>query len=57
MKELGRFLAANDILFPVGAAACLSTPMNETEIDRIVDAFEAFLANRPDAFAGLLDCD
>jgi glutamate-1-semialdehyde 2,1-aminomutase len=57
MKELGRFLAANDILFPVGAAACLSTPMHEAEIDRIVSVFEAFLADRTDAFAGLPDRD
>jgi glutamate-1-semialdehyde 2,1-aminomutase len=53
MKELGRFFAANDILLPIGAAACLSTPMTAREIDRVADVFEAFLAECAATFVDL----
>ncbi|RWI16552.1 aspartate aminotransferase family protein [Mesorhizobium sp.] len=43
-KELTRFFVSHDIILPGGAAACLSTPMGEREIDAIVGVFEAFLA-------------
>lgn len=44
MKEMSRFFAANGIVLPVGAAACLSTSMGEAEVDAIADALETFLA-------------
>jgi glutamate-1-semialdehyde 2,1-aminomutase len=44
MKELTRFFAAEGIILPHGATACLSTPMGEAEINFIVQVFEQFLA-------------
>ncbi|BAM86932.1 putative AtrB glutamate-1-semialdehyde 2,1-aminomutase [Bradyrhizobium oligotrophicum S58] len=46
MTELTRFFTAEGIVLPNGAAACLSTPMGETEIDLIVQVFEHFLSDR-----------
>jgi len=43
MKELTRFFAAEGIILPHGASACLSTPMGEAEIDFIAQVFEHFL--------------
>ncbi|MBZ9761749.1 aspartate aminotransferase family protein [Mesorhizobium sp. CA8] len=44
--EMSRFFARNGIILPSGAAACLSTPMGEAEIDAIAGVFEAFLAKK-----------
>lgn len=46
MKELTRFFAAEGIILPGAATACLSTPMGEAEIDYIAEVFEQFLASR-----------
>ncbi|MBZ9994063.1 aspartate aminotransferase family protein [Mesorhizobium sp. BH1-1-4] len=43
-NEMSRFFARQGIILPSGAAACLSTPIGEPEIDAIASAFEAFLA-------------
>jgi glutamate-1-semialdehyde 2,1-aminomutase len=43
VKALSRFFGENAIILPAAAAASLSTPMTETEIDMIVQVFEAFL--------------
>jgi glutamate-1-semialdehyde 2,1-aminomutase len=45
MKELTRFFAAEGIILPQGATACLSTPMGEAEMDFITQVFEQFLAS------------
>jgi glutamate-1-semialdehyde 2,1-aminomutase len=46
MTELTRFFASEGVLLPNGAAACLSTPMAEAEIDLIGQTFEHFLSDR-----------
>ena len=46
MKELTRFFAAEGIILPIGASACLSTPMGDAEIDLIGQVFEQFLSSR-----------
>lgn len=46
MKEMSRFFRRNGLILPDGAAACLSTPMGEAEIEKILSVFEAFLATR-----------
>ncbi|UCI34919.1 aspartate aminotransferase family protein [Mesorhizobium sp. B4-1-4] len=50
-KQLSRFFARHGIILPSGAAACLSTPMGEPEINAIASVFEAFLAQH----SGLLE--
>jgi glutamate-1-semialdehyde 2,1-aminomutase len=44
MKALARFFRANGVILRAAAAACLSTPMTETDIDLIADIFDRFLA-------------
>lgn len=46
MKELTRFFAAQGIILPNAATACLSTPMGEAEIELIGQVFEQFLSSR-----------
>jgi glutamate-1-semialdehyde 2,1-aminomutase len=46
MTELTRFFAEEGIIVPNGAAACLSTPMGDAEIDLIGQVFEHFLSDR-----------
>lgn len=53
MLELTRAFAQAGIVLPFGAAACLSTPMTEMEIDFVVSTFDDFLATRAD-FVGTL---
>lgn len=48
MRSLSRFFRQKGILLPGDAAACLSTPMTETEIDSISDVFEMFLTTYSD---------
>lgn len=45
MRDLTRFFRAQGILLPFGAAACLSTAMTDTDLDRVATAFEQFLKN------------
>ncbi len=47
MRELTRYFARNGVLLPFGAAASLSTPMGEKEIDLIAALFDDFLAQNP----------
>jgi glutamate-1-semialdehyde 2,1-aminomutase len=46
MKALTRFFAAEGIIVPNGASACLSTPMGEAEMHFIAQVFEHFLAGQ-----------
>ncbi len=46
MRELTRFFTAEGIILPNGAAACLSTPMGDAEIDLVGQVFEQFLSSR-----------
>ena len=46
LSVLTRFFADEGIILPNGAAACLSTPMGDTEIDLIGQVFEHFLSQR-----------
>ncbi|WP_422368699.1 aminotransferase class III-fold pyridoxal phosphate-dependent enzyme [Pelagibius sp.] len=55
MAQLSDSFLEQDILLPKGAAACLSTPMGESEADAIIAAFERFLETHADAIAGLGD--
>lgn len=43
MRDLHHHFKTEGILLPMGAAACLSTPMQEAEIAQILDVFERFL--------------
>jgi glutamate-1-semialdehyde 2,1-aminomutase len=43
MKELSRYFLRHGILLPAAAAASLSTPMGEAEIQYITSTFEGFL--------------
>lgn len=43
MRALSRHFLACGILLPFGAAACLSTPMSEADVDSILVAFDDFL--------------
>ncbi len=53
LDDLTRLFAAEGIILPKAAAACLSTPMTEGEIDLIVGVFDRFLETRVDTFAEL----
>jgi glutamate-1-semialdehyde 2,1-aminomutase len=46
LRDLTRHFAQQGIGLPSGAAACLSTPMVESEIQLIVDVFADFLSSR-----------
>jgi glutamate-1-semialdehyde 2,1-aminomutase len=50
MTELTRFFAANGIVLPFGAAACLSTPMGRQEIELVGHVFDGFLSERASVF-------
>ncbi|KXF79429.1 glutamate-1-semialdehyde 2,1-aminomutase [Paramesorhizobium deserti] len=43
MRAMSRSFLKEGILLPFGAAACLSTPMTEADVDEIADVFDAFL--------------
>ncbi|MER9426758.1 aspartate aminotransferase family protein [Mesorhizobium sp. M0317] len=51
MRELSRHYAANGVLLPSGTAACLSTPMQESQCETVVQLFAEFLHK----YAGQLD--
>lgn len=46
--SLVRHFREHGILLPMGAAACLSTPMGHQEIDLIISVFEDFLDEHPE---------
>ncbi|AJC21564.2 glutamate-1-semialdehyde 2,1-aminomutase [Pandoraea pulmonicola] len=46
MREMTRYFAENGILLPFGAAACLSTPMTQADIDHVAGVFGAFIKDR-----------
>nr|WP_165225784.1 aspartate aminotransferase family protein [Allorhizobium pseudoryzae] len=47
-RSLVRHFREHGILLPMGAAACLSTPMGHQEIDLIVSVFDDFLDEHPE---------
>lgn len=47
MRELTRYFARNGVLLPFGAAASLSTPMGNTEVELIASLFDNFLVQKP----------
>lgn len=48
MRSLSRFFRTEGILLPFDAAACLSTPMTEMDVDSISAVFEMFLTTCDD---------
>jgi glutamate-1-semialdehyde 2,1-aminomutase len=48
LRELSRHFAAQGILLPSGAAACLATPMRSAEIELVVEVFAEFVRCRGD---------
>ena len=53
MLALWRFFQGAGVNLPNGAAACLSTPMGDAEVDLIGATFERFLDEKRDLFAEL----
>lgn len=47
MKAMSRFFRDDGVVLPAGAAACLSTPMTDADIDKIAHTFDRFLATVP----------
>ena len=43
MKGMSRHFLEHGVILPFGAAACLSTPMTDTDLDHIAGVFTAFL--------------
>lgn len=43
MKQLSRHFLDTGVLLPFGAAACLSTPMTDADLDLITSAFDTFI--------------
>ena len=43
MRALSRHFLASGILLPFGAAACLSTPMTDADVDTVIATFDDFL--------------
>ncbi|QLF71729.1 aspartate aminotransferase family protein (plasmid) [Peteryoungia desertarenae] len=43
MHAMTRFFRENGVCLPLGAAACLSTPMTDADIDHVVSVFDDFL--------------
>lgn len=53
MLELTRACATAGIVLPFGAAACLSTPMTEKEVDLVSSVFDDFLDTHADLIESL----
>lgn len=53
MKALSRTYSEAGIVLPNAAAACLSTPMTEKDIDGIAAVFDDFIVRRSDLIEGL----
>ncbi|BCH12349.1 aspartate aminotransferase family protein (plasmid) [Mesorhizobium sp. 131-3-5] len=49
-EALTRAYAAAGVVFPNGAAACLSTPMTNADVDLVVDVFSEFLGTHSHLF-------
>jgi glutamate-1-semialdehyde 2,1-aminomutase len=45
MRSLSRFLRNEGVLLPHDAAACLSSPMIDADLDHVAAAFDKFLAS------------
>ena len=45
MRSLSRFLRNEGILLPHDAAACLSSPMTDADLDQVSAAFDKFLVS------------
>ncbi len=43
MRKMSRYFRENAIILPVGAAACISTPMNADDVAHIVAVFDEYL--------------
>ncbi|WP_316176086.1 MULTISPECIES: aspartate aminotransferase family protein [unclassified Bradyrhizobium] len=50
MTEMTRHFAAEGIILPNGAAACLSTPMEDGDVDLVGQVFENFLSDVAQSF-------
>ncbi|WP_172111744.1 MULTISPECIES: aspartate aminotransferase family protein [Bradyrhizobium] len=50
MTEMTRYFATAGIILPNGAAACLSTPMQDGDVDLIGQVFENFLSDVAQSF-------
>ncbi|WP_321896941.1 aspartate aminotransferase family protein [Burkholderia cepacia] len=48
MREMTRFYAGHGVILPFGAAACLSTPMTNADIDLVIDLFGGFTEKHSD---------
>ena len=46
MRSLCRFLRQEGVLLPHDAAACLSTPMTDTDLGQVADGFDKFLTQQ-----------
>lgn len=53
-RELSRSFADNGIILPIGAAACLSTPMTIADIDCVAAVFDQFLTSRSDLIESIV---
>lgn len=53
MHELTRSFAEAGVILPNAAAACLSTPMTNADVDLVADVFARFLVTRSDLIEGL----
>lgn len=53
MKALSRAYSDAGIILPNAAAACLSIPMTEKEIDRVAGVFDDFIVRRSDLIEGI----
>jgi glutamate-1-semialdehyde 2,1-aminomutase len=53
MREMTRSFAAEGVIIPNAAAACLSTPMTDADVDLVADLFTDFLARRGDLIESL----
>lgn len=53
MKALSRAYGDAGMILPNAAAACLSTPMTDKDIDNIADVFDDFIVRRSDLIEGL----
>ncbi len=47
MSDMKRYFLSQNIILPIGRAACLSTAMTDADIDGIVEVFEKFLNLEP----------
>ncbi|KAA0969478.1 aspartate aminotransferase family protein [Aureimonas fodinaquatilis] len=53
INQLTRIYASEGIIIPNGAAACLSTPMTDADIDHVGDVFADFLSSHQQIYESL----